>query len=141
MERVLFVCGHNSGRSQIAEAILEKLGGDDFEVKSGGLKPSDSVNPLVIEVMKEEGIDLSTKKPRGVFDFVKTGELFSYVVTVCDKDTDERCPVFPGIRRRANWPFPDPEKATGSHEEKLNQVRKIRDDIKTKLIDFFKLKA
>ena len=119
MERVLFVCGHNSGRSQIAEAILEKLGGDDFEVKSGGLKPSDSVNPLVIEVMKEEGIDLSTKKPRGVFDFVKTGELFSYVVTVCDKDTDERCPVFPGIRRRANWPFPDPEKATRSEERRV----------------------
>lgn len=139
MEKVLFICGHNSGRSQIAEAYLKQLGKDKFLAKSAGLNPSESVNPLVIEVMKEENIDLSHKKPKAAFDFVKAGELFSYVITVCDKETDENCPIFPGIQRRENWPFPDPEKAIGSHEEKLNQVRKIRDDIKSKLIEFFNL--
>lgn len=141
MEKVLFICGHNSGRSQIAEALLKKLGKTVFQVKSAGLNPSDSVNPLVIEVMKEEGIDLSKNKPKAVFDLVKAGELFSYVITVCDKETDENCPIFPGITRRENWPFLDPEKTTGNHEEKLNQVRKIRDDIKSKLVEYFKLTA
>lgn len=139
MEKVLFICGHNSGRSQIAEAYLNQLGEGKFEVKSAGLNPSESVNPLVIEVMKEVNIDLSYKEPKAAFDFVKAGELFSYVITVCDKETDENCPIFPGIQRRENWPFQDPEKVSGSHEEKLNQVRKIRDDIKYKLVEFFKL--
>lgn len=139
MEKVLFICGHNSGRSQMAEAFLNHLGQDRFEVKSAGLKPSDSVNPLVIEVMKEEHIDLSNKKPKAAFDLVKAGELFSYVVTVCDKETDESCPVFPGIQRRENWPFPDPEKVKGTHEEKLDQVRKIRDDIKSRIVEYFHL--
>lgn len=141
MKKILFICGHNSGRSQIAEAYLRTLGKNFFEVKSAGLNPSEFVNPLVIEVMKEENIDLSAQKPKAAFDFVKTGELFSYVITVCDKETDENCPVFPGIQRRENWPFPDPAKAMGTYEEKLNQVRKIRDDIKSKLVEYFDLKV
>lgn len=123
----------------MAEAFLKQLGQGRFEVKSAGLDPSDSVNPLVIEVMKEENIDLSANQPKAAFDFVKSGELFSYVITVCDKETDDNCPIFPGIQRRENWPFPDPEKAGGSKEDKLDQVRKIRDDIKSKLVEFFNL--
>ncbi len=141
MEKVLFICGHNSGRSQMAEALLKKMGPNRFEVKSAGLDPLDSVNPLVIEVMKEEGVDLSETRPRAAFDLVKKGEVFSYVITVCDKETDDNCPVFPGIQRRENWPFPDPEKLSGSHGEKLDQVRKIRDDIKSRLIEYFSLSA
>lgn len=139
MEKILFICGHNSGRSQMAAAYLEKLGKGRFDVKSAGLNPADSVNPLVVEVMKEEGIDLSGVKPRAAFDLVKSGELFSYVITVCDKETDKNCPVFPGIQRRENWPFKDPESASGSHEEQLEQVRSIRELIKSKLIRYFDL--
>jgi arsenate reductase len=141
MEKVLFICGHNSGRSQMAEALLKKLGQNRFEAKSAGLDPSDVVNPLVVEVMGEENIDLSKARPKAAFDFVKAGELFSYVITVCDKEADENCPVFPGIQRRENWPFPDPEKVRGTPGEKLDQVRKIRDAIKSKLVERFNLKA
>ncbi|MCG8683312.1 MAG: arsenate reductase ArsC [Desulfobacterales bacterium] len=139
MEKVLFICGGNTGRSQMAEAYLKELGGDSFEVKSAGLNPGVSVNPLVVEVMKEEGIDLSSNHPKAAFDFVKSGELFAYVITVCDKETDDNCPIFPGIRKRENWPFPDPEAASGSHEEKLSQIREIRDRLKEKIIKFFDL--
>ena len=141
MHKVLFICGRNSGRSQIAHAFLDRLGLGRYQVKSAGLEPADSVNPLVIEVMKEEGVDLSETRPRAAFDLVKKGEVFSYVITVCDKETDDNCPVFPGIQRRENWPFPDPEKLSGSHGEKLDQVRKIRDDIKSRLIEYFSLSA
>lgn len=139
MEKVLFICGHNSGRSQIAEAYLKHLGKNKFKVTSAGLKPHDAVNPLVIKVMKEENIDISQNTPRAVFDLVKNGALFSYVITVCDKETDKNCPIFPGIQKRENWPFPDPEKAEGTYEEKLDQVRKIRDNIKSRIIEYFNL--
>ncbi|MEH0018343.1 MAG: arsenate reductase ArsC [Desulfobacter sp.] len=137
--KVLFICGGNSGRSQMAHALLTKLGGKDFQVKSGGLSPAKAVNPLVAEVMKEEGIDLSQNTPKAVFDFVKSGELFTHVITVCDRETDDNCPIFPGIRKRENWPFPDPEKAAGTREEQLEQVRQTRDNIKARLIDYFNL--
>ena len=136
MNKVLFICGKNSGRSQMAEAYLNQLGGSDYEVKSAGLEPAESVNPLVVAVMKEEGIDLAHKTPRSVFEIFKSGELFSHVVTVCDSETDAKCPVFPGIAHRLNWPFPDPEYVTGSDGEKLDQVRAIRDRIKASIIEF-----
>lgn len=81
--RVLFICRHNSGRSQIAEAYLRKFAGRHFEVHSAGLEPAERVHPLVVAVMKEEGIDLSDKKPRSAFELFKAGELFSHVITVC----------------------------------------------------------
>jgi arsenate reductase len=132
--RVLFVCVHNSGRSQIAEAYLRKMGGDKFEVESAGLEPAEEVNPLVVEVMKEESIDISQNKPKSVFEAFKQGKLYDHVITVCAA-SEGKCPVFPGITKRWNWPFPNPAKVEGSSEEKLNKVREIRDMIKERLLN------
>jgi arsenate reductase (thioredoxin) len=142
--KVLIICRHNSGRSQIAEAYLKRLAGNRAEVESAGLEPAAAVNSLIIEVMKEEGFDLSHKKPQSVFELFKTGRLFDHVITVCS-DTELQCPLYPGITRRWHIPFPDPSKTTGSKEEQLAQVRSIRDMIKTWLLnpgpDDFVLKA
>jgi arsenate reductase len=134
-ERVLFVCIHNSARSQMAEAWLNHLCGDHFEAHSAGLEPG-LLNPLVVEVMKEEGIDISQKKTQAVFDLFKRGEHFSYVITVCDEASAERCPIFPGLSQRIHWSFPDPSKVVGAtKEEKLAQIRLIRDAIKKQIIE------
>lgn len=127
--KILVICQHNAGRSQIAEAYLKKLGGDRIDVESAGLEVKDVINPLVVEVMKEDGFDLSNKKLQRVFDLYKSGRIFNHVVTVCS-DADQKCPIFPGITQRWYVPFPDPSKVTGSHEEQLAQVRTIRDMIK-----------
>ena len=128
--KVLFVCVQNSARSQMAESWLNHVCGDLFEAESAGLEPG-NLHPLAIEVMKELGIDISHNKTRSVFDLVKAGRIFSYVVTVCDETSAERCPIFPGIAKRLHWSFPDPAVVTGTTEEKLKKVRKIRDDIKS----------
>ena len=130
---VLIICRHNSGRSQIAEAYLKKRTGGRVQVDSAGLEPAAAVNPLVVEVMKEEGFDLSRKKPQSVFELFKQGRLFDHVVTVCS-DTELQCPTYPGITQRWHVPFPDPSQATGTREEQLTQVRAIRDMIKTWLL-------
>ncbi len=129
-QKILFVCVHNSARSQMAEAWLNYLCGNFFEAESAGLEPG-NLDPLAIEVMREVGIDISHKKTRSVFDLVKAGSIFSYVIAVCDEASAEQCPVFPGITRRLSWSFPDPAAVTGTTEEKLEKVRKIRDDIKS----------
>jgi arsenate reductase len=133
-KRILFICQHNSGRSQIAEAYLKKMVGEKVFIESAGFEPAEAVNPLVVEVMQEEGFDLSNKQPQSAFDLYKAGKLYDHVITVCH-DSEEKCPLFPGITKRWHWPFPDPAKAQGSHEEKLKQVRKIRDSIKEWLHD------
>jgi arsenate reductase (thioredoxin) len=127
--KVLIICRHNSGRSQIAEAYLKQFAGEYFEVESAGLQPAERVNPLVVTVMQEAGIDLSAKKPQSVFALFKQGHLYEHVITVCDAN-DMQCPVFPGITRRWHIPFPDPAAVAGSPEEKLAAVRVIRDQIK-----------
>jgi len=127
--RVLFVCTHNSARSQMAETFLNALGHERFEAESAGLEPR-NINPLVIEVMKEIGFDLSNKKPNSVLDFYKQGRLYHDVIFVCDKSTEEQCPVFPGLGKRHSWPFQDPAKLEGAPEQKLEQTRIIRDEIK-----------
>jgi arsenate reductase len=132
--KVLIICQHNSGRSQIAEAYLKKLAGDCVHVESAGLEPAKAVNPLVVEVMKEEGFDLSSNKPQSAFELYKAGRLFDHVVTVCS-DTEHQCPIFPGITKRWHVPFPDPAKVTGTREEQLAQVRSIRDMIKKWLLN------
>jgi arsenate reductase len=130
---VLFICRHNSGRSQIAEAYLRKYGGEGLLVESAGLEPAGQVHPLVVEVMQEEGIDLSQKKPQSVFGLFQQGKLFDHVITVCS-DSEGECPVFPGITRRWHLPFPDPSAVSGTPEQKLAQVREIRDAIKAMIL-------
>ena len=133
--RVLFVCVHNSARSQMAEAYLNLLAGDRFDVESAGIEPG-TLNPLVVEVMKEDGIDISGNRTKGVFDFLKQGKHFGYVITVCDKSAADRCPVFPGVATRLQWEFADPSAFEGTPEEKLAQTRKVRDQIRRKIQDF-----
>src|SRR6185436_1684805 len=116
--KVLFLCIHNSARSQMAEAYLKKFGGENFLAESAGLEAG-KMNPLAIEVMKEEGIDISQNKTKDVFDFYKEGRLYQYVVTVCDPEASERCPIFPGMVEKINWSFEDPSSFTGTQEEKL----------------------
>ena len=131
-KKVLFVCIHNSARSQMAEAWLNHLCGEFFQVHSAGLEPG-TLNPLAVKVMEEAGIDISAKKTQSVFDLIQQGKLFNYVITVCDEASAERCPIFPGARERIHWSFPDPSKLFGTQEEKLQRVRDIRDSIETQV--------
>ena len=126
---VLFICIHNSARSQMAEAYLEKLSDGEFTAESAGFEPG-TINPLVVEAMKEEGIDLSGKKTQSVFELFKRGNTYRAVVTVCDESQEGKCPIFPGLTHRLHLPFTDPSTLTGTHDEKLEAVRAIRDEIK-----------
>ncbi len=136
--KVLFVCVHNSARSQIAEAFLKNLGKEHFIVESAGLELG-VLNPLAIDVMKEIGIDISQNKTKSVFDFIKMGKTYDYVITVCDETSGEKCPFFPGKSIRLHWYFGDPSSLTGTYEEKLNITRRIRDEIKKKIEEFIKV--
>jgi len=100
--RILFICIHNSGRSQMAETFLKAVGGERFEVESAGLEPR-PINPYVIEVMKEVGYDLSDNTSDSVIQFFKEGRLYDYVITVCDESVENNCPIFPGIVRRFHY--------------------------------------
>ena len=130
--KVLFVCIHNSARSQMAEAFLNQMCGEQFEALSAGIEPG-KLNPIVVDAMLEIGIDISRNQTKSVSDVLKSGKTFAYVVTVCDETSAERCPVFPGPTRRLHWGFPDPSALQGSHEEKLARTREIRDMIKAKI--------
>ena len=131
-KRVLFICVHNAARSQMAEAFLKDLGAETFEVLSAGLEPT-FVNPLVVEAMKELGYDLSDNTTKSAFQFYKDGMLFDYVITVCKESIESKCPIFPGFTRRLSWGFEDPDTLRGSKEEKLEGIRRIRDEIRSKI--------
>ena len=131
-KKVLFVCIHNSARSQMAEAFLNQICGDEFEAHSAGLEPG-KLNPTVVEAMQEIGIDISGNQTKAVFDIIKSGQIFAYVITVCDEASAERCPIFPGVTKRLQWSFPDPSSVPGTHEEKLARTREVRDAIKAKI--------
>ena len=131
-QKVLFICVHNSARSQMAEAFLNALCGDQFEAHSAGLEPG-NLNPLAVEAMREIGIDISHNQTQSVFDVFKSGELFAYVITVCDESSAERCPILPGVTHRLHWSFPDPAGLSGSREERLAGTRKIRDQIRARI--------
>jgi len=131
-QKVLFICVHNSARSQMAEAFLNEICGVQFEAHSAGLEPG-KLNPLAVEAMREIGIDISQNQTQPVFDVFKSAELFSYVITVCDETSAERCPIFPGVARRLHWSFPDPSALRGTHEERLAGTRKIRDEIRARV--------
>ena len=128
-QKVLFICVHNSARSQMAEAFLNEICGDHFEAHSAGLEPG-KLNPLAIETMREIGIDISKNQTQSVFDVFKTGELFAYVITVCDESSAQRCPIFAGVTKRLHWSFPDPAALRGTHEARLAGTRRIRDQIR-----------
>lgn len=128
MTKVLFLCVHNSARSQMAEAFLKKHGGGRYVAESAGLEPG-KLNPFVVRAMAEVGIDISGNPTKSVFDLFNAGKVFQMVVTVCSKEAAERCPIFPGLAERLHWPFADPSSFTGSDEEIMAKVRGVRDEI------------
>jgi arsenate reductase (thioredoxin) len=130
--KVLFLCVHNSARSQMAEAYLSKYGGAAVEVESAGLEPG-KLNPRVVRALQEDGIDISSHGTQSVFDLWKAGRTYDYVVTVCSPEAAEKCPVFPGRARKLHWPFPDPSTFAGTEEDIMQQVRAVRDAIKEKV--------
>lgn len=133
--KVLFVCEHNSARSQIAEAFLKALAPKRFKVKSAGIDPG-TLNPLAVKVMEEVGINISGNKTKSVDDLFAGGERFDIIVTVCDPAA-LTCPVFPGSEV-INWSFQDPSKVEGNEDEKLEKVRIIRDEIRSKIMEWLK---
>jgi len=128
--KVLFLCTGNSCRSQMAEAWLRELGGENFSVFSAGLEPH-GINPLTIKVMEETGYDMSGRRSKHLDEFVGKVD-FDYLITVCG-NADERCPVFPGMGKRLHWPFEDPAAFTGPEDEKLALFRRVRGQIKDKI--------
>ena len=133
--RVLFVCIHNSARSQMAEAFLNQHCGEFFAAESAGIEPG-KLNPIVVQAMAEVGIDISQHATKSVADMLRAGREFSYVITVCDETSAERCPVFPGSVQRLHWGFPDPSALAGSPAEKLARTREIRELIRGRVETF-----
>ncbi len=134
-KRVLFLCIHNSARSQMAEGLLNALYGDAYEAYSAGIKPL-GVNPYAIRVMKEIGIDISHHCSKGVEEFL--GQEFDYVVTVCGGSPDaDACPFFPGGKNYIHKGFEDPAQASGSEEDIMRIFRRVRDEIKEWIIEVF----
>lgn len=135
--KVLFVCVHNSARSQMAEAFLNKYGGGKFVAESAGSRAG-KLNPIVVQAMSEIGIDISRNETKSVLEFFKQGRRYSYVITVCDESNSEKCPIFPGALKTLHWSFNDPSVLTGSREEKLAGTRIIRDEISTRVQQWVK---
>jgi len=135
--KVLFVCIHNSARSQMAEAFLNKYGAGRYKAESAGLEPG-KLNPHVVQVMQEVGIDLSQKSTQSVFDLFRKGSLYNAVITVCDGASAEQCPIFPGRVKRVAWSFEDPSAFKGTEAEILQHTREIRDDIQNAIQEFIK---
>ena len=130
--KVLFLCVHNSARSQMAAALLNQKCSDFFDAESAGLEPG-KLSPLAIEVLREIGIDIARNETRAVFDVFRSGQLFAYVITVCDESEAAGCPIFPGVTKRLHWSFPDPSKLTGPYEKRLEGTRQIRDQIRDRI--------
>lgn len=133
-KRVLILCTGNSARSQMAEGILRHIAGDRFEVESAGVLPS-QVRPEAIEAMREMGIDIGSHRSKSVDEL--NGQHFDYIITVCD-NAKESCPVFPGNTKRIHWSFDDPASVKGTHEERLSEFRRVRDEIAETLSLFIK---
>ena len=128
MTKVLFLCVHNSARSQMAEAFLKRISAGRFEVESAGLEPG-TLNPFVVRAMMEKGIDISNNPTKSVFDLFNAKKVYQVVVSVCSKEAAERCPIFPGLSKKLHWPFADPSTFKGSDEEIMARVRQVRDQI------------
>jgi len=132
-KKVLFLCTHNSCRSQMAEGIVNHFLGDRLQAFSAGTEAT-SVNPRAIEVLKEIGIDISGHRSKTRDEFA--GEGFDYVITLCG-DANETCPLFFGGVERLPLGFPDPSRAQGSDEEIMAEFRRVRDEIKDRMLEFF----
>jgi arsenate reductase len=130
-QRVLFLCTHNSARSQMAEGLLRALAGDRFEAMSAGTEAT-HVRPLAIRAMRELGVDISGQESKTLDRYLR--EPFDHVITVCD-DANEACPFFPGAANRLHWSFEDPSRAKGSEEERLAVFRSVRDRIRQRIED------
>jgi arsenate reductase len=128
-QRVLFLCTHNSARSQMAEGLLRHLGGDRLEAFSAGSEAT-RVHPLAIGVMAELGVDISGQESETLDRYLQ--EPFDYVVTVCDQ-ANASCPIFPGGKQRLHWSLPDPSQAQGTEEEQLAVYRHVRDELKRRI--------
>jgi arsenate reductase (thioredoxin) len=128
-QKVLFLCTHNSARSQMAEAFLRHHAGDRFEVMSAG-KEATRVRPLAIRAMDEIGIDISHQESKSLDRYLE--EPFDYVITVCD-EANEACPIFPGAKNKLHWSFEDPSQAEGSEDERLAVFRRVRDEIRERI--------
>ncbi len=131
-ERVLFVCTHNSARSQMAEAWLRHLRGDRYEVHSAGTEAT-TVRPLAVRAMAEVGVDISLQESKTLHRYLP--EPWDYVITVCD-DANDSCPVFPGGKHRLHWSLPDPSRATGSEQGQLAVYAQVRDRIREHVESF-----
>ena len=134
--RVLFLCTHNSARSQMAEGFLRHLAGDGFEVASAGTEAT-RVHPLAVRAMREAGVDLGPHHSKTLDTLVDRP--WDYVITVCDS-ANERCPLFPGRTARIHWSFDDPSQATGDEEQRLQTFRRVRDEIQARLRDWLAAK-
>ncbi|GGD38932.1 protein-tyrosine-phosphatase [Malaciobacter pacificus] len=135
---VLFICSHNTTRSQIGEALLRKFGGEDFIVESAGIEPG-SLNPMAVEVLKQtEDMDISTYTTNKVLDLYKDGKHFHYVITVCDEAKKEPCPIFPGLDGVLHWNITSPA-CDGTYEEKKEKVINSKNELKENVLEFISL--
>ncbi|MDA3838143.1 MAG: arsenate reductase ArsC [Candidatus Delongbacteria bacterium] len=138
MTKILFVCIHNSARSQMAEAFVNNAGLENVKAESAGIEKG-NLNSVVVDAMKEIGIDISQNKTNTVQEKINSGIYYDYVITVCDQASGERCPIFPGDQyKRLHIEFEDPSAFQGTYEEKFEFSRKVRDQIKVKMDEFIK---
>lgn len=137
-KKILFVCIHNSARSQMAEAYIKYFASDRFEAFSAGIEPG-ILNPVVVEALKLDGIDISANKTNSVNEFTDGHIKFDFVVTVCDETAAEKCPYFPGQVERLHWGFADPSSLTGAVDDKLVKTIEIRDQIKARVRQFLEI--
>jgi arsenate reductase len=128
-QRVLFICTHNSARSQMAEALLRAMGGEEFEPFSAGTEPG-KLRPEAIAVMAEVGIDIKGQESKPLDRFLQ--QPFDWVITVCD-NARQNCPVFPGVERTAHWGVDDPAEVEGSEARRLEAFRRARDDLRNRI--------
>jgi arsenate reductase len=131
--RVLFLCGTNACRTQMAEGFLRNLAGDRFDVVSAGYRPAERVCAEAIDAMREVGIDISGQRPKATDDFL--GQRMTHAITLCDRQKERNCPIFPGVVQRQAWVLDDPQ-AIQSTEERKAAVRRIRDEIQRRVIQF-----
>lgn len=135
--KLLFVCIHNSARSQMAEGIINHFYSSIFTAESAGIEAG-KLNPFAVKAMELLGIDISGNQTDDVNDFLRQGRKYDFIITVCDESNAERCPVFPGPASRLHWGFPDPSSFKGNDDEKLKFTIAVRNQIQEKIDEWVK---